>query len=166
MRALAFLILTLLSVAPALAQEIPGTAFETGNWTGSAQSDGQGGFSHCTVSVGYTNGETLWFGLYPDDSISILLSQPGVTFTPGDQFDVMLMIEWGLPWTGVGEAWDEYFAGITFTGIQETVDFLAGGQYLRMLGIGIDEGYDVLGIAEALSLAQSCLAQNSASFSF
>lgn len=163
MRALAFSIIALLPVTQALAQEIPGTAFETGNWTGAAQSDGQGGFSHCSVSVGYTNGETLWIGLYPDDAISILLSHPDVRFRPGEQFDVTLMIEWGLPWTGVGEAWDEYFAGITYTGVQETVEFLSGGTYVRMLGIGIDEGYDVQGIADALSLAQTCLAQNSGS---
>lgn len=160
MRALAFSIMTLLAVTPALAQEIPGTTYEAGNWTGAAHSDGQGGFSHCAVSVGYTNGETLWIGLYPNDTISILLSHPDVRFRAGEQFDVTLMVEWGLPWTGVGEAWDEYFAGITYTGIDVTVEFLAGGQYLRMLGIGIDEGYDITGIADALSMTQACLAEN------
>ncbi len=161
MRALAISILALLPLTPALADDIPGTEFESGNWTGAASNDETGAFSHCNVSVGYTNGETLWIGLYPDNSISILLSHPDVQFTPGTQFDVQMMMEWGLPWTGVGEAWDEYFAGITFTGIPETVEFLSGGQYFRMLGIGIDEGYDVSGIAEALSMTQACLAQNS-----
>lgn len=162
MRALAFSIVTLLPLTPALAQEIPGTAYEAGNWTGAAHQDGAGGFSHCAVSVGYTNGETLWIGMYPNDTISILLSHPDVRFRTGEQFDVTIMVEWGLPWTGIGEAWDEYFAGITYEGIQPTVDFLAGGMYLRMLGIGIDEGYDITGIQDALALTQDCLAQNMA----
>lgn len=163
MRALAFSILTLLPLTPALAQEIPGSVFESGNWTGAAHNDTLGAFSHCAVSVGYTNGETLWIGLYPNDTVSILLSHPQVFFQTGTQFDVTIMMEWGLPWTGVGEAWDEYFAGITYTGIQPTVEFLSGGMYFRMLGIGIDEGYDVTGIADALAMTQTCLAQNSGS---
>lgn len=160
MRALAVSVLALFPVTNAMAQEIPGTAFEFGNWTGAGHNDDSGSFSHCAVSVGYTNGETLWIGLYPDNAISILLSHPDVLFQTGQQFDVTIMMEWGLPWTGVGEAWDEYFAGITYTGIPETVEFLSGGQYFRMLGIGIDEGYDVTGIAEALSMTEACLAQN------
>jgi hypothetical protein len=148
------------ALTPALAEEIPGSQFEAGNWTGAAHTDERGEFSYCAVSVGYTNNETLWIGLYPNDTLSILLSHPDVLFRPGEQFDMTIMMETGLPWTGVGEAWDEYFAGITWEGIQPTVDFLVSGQYLRMLGIGIDEGYDVQGIPEALALAQTCLAQN------
>lgn len=161
MRALAFSILALLPLAPALADDIPGSQFETGNWSGAAATDETGAFSHCNVSVSYTSGEILWIGLYPDNSISILLSDPNVTFTPGQQFDVQIMMEWGLPWTGIGESWDEYYAGITYTGIPETVEFLSGGLYFRMLGIGIDSGFDVQGIADALSLTQDCLAKYS-----
>lgn len=163
MRALALSVLTILQMTPALAQEIPGSAFASGNWEGAAHTDGQGAFSHCAVSVGYTSGESLWIGLYPNDTLSILLTDPNVTFRPGEQFDVTMMVEWGLPWTGVGEAWDEYYAGITWEGIDATVEFLSGGTYFRMLGIGIDSGYDVQGIADALAMTQDCLAQNSGS---
>lgn len=148
------------SLTPAFADEIPGSQFDAGNWIGAAHTDDRGAFSYCAVSVGYTNDETLWLGLYPNDTLSILLSHPDVRFRTGEQFDITIMMETGLPWTGVGEAWDEYFAGITYEGIQPTVDFLVRGQYLRMLGIGIDEGYDVNGIADALGLAQTCLAKN------
>ncbi len=151
---------TALTPAMAMAEEIPGSQFEVGNWTGAAYTDEQGAFAYCSVSVGYTNDETLWLGFYPNDTLSILLSHPDVRFQTGEQFDMQMMMETGLPWSGVGEAWDEFFAGITWEGIQPTVDFLASGQYLRMLGIGIDGGYDVQGIPEALALAQTCLAQN------
>jgi len=161
MRALAFSILTLLPYAPAFAQEIPGSAFESGNWYGAAYEDGQGKFFYCDLNVSYTTGEMLWIGLYADDSVTILLSHPDVRFNPGDQFNIQIMMEWGLPLTGVGSAWDENYAGITFSDVRYMVDFLSGGQYFRMLGIGIDAGYDVTGIAEALSMTEACLAQNS-----
>ena len=167
MRVLALAGLVALSpLSMALAEEIPGSQYESGFWSGAGHTDDQGGFSHCAVSVGFTNGETLWFGLYPDDTISILLAHPQVKFRPGEQFDILLMMETGLPWEGKGEAWDQDFAGITFQEIDTTSAFLTGGQWLRMLGIGIDEAYDVTGLADALALANTCLAQNSGSNPF
>lgn len=143
---------------PAFAQDIPGSGFEAGNWSGAAATDDRGGFSHCYTSVGYVNGQTLWIGLYPNDTISILLSQPDVKFQPGDTFELWVMMETGLPAIGNGEAWDADFAGITYDGIQPTIDFLNSGRYLRMLGMGIDDGFDVDGIGPALAQAQDCLA--------
>ena len=143
----------------AQAQDIPGSEFEAGNWYGGAVADDRGGFSHCYVSVGYVNGQTLWIGLYPNDTLSILLSQPDVRFQPGQKFELWVMMETGLPAIGNGEAWDESFAGITYTGIQPTIDFLNSGRYLRMLGMGIDDGFDIDGVGPALSQAQDCLTQ-------
>lgn len=154
------------SLIPAFAEEVPGSQYSTGYWSGAANTDDAGAFSHCSVSVGFTNGETLWFGLYPNDTISILLSHPNVRFQPGQQFDIRLMLETGLPWDGKGEAWDEAFAGITFMEIETTTAFLTSGQWLRMLGIGIDEAYDITGSAEAFALAKDCLAKNSGSNPF
>ncbi len=157
--------LTLAPALPALAEPIPGSDFATGYWAGAAHTE-NGAYSHCDVSVSYTNGEVLWLGLYPDDTISILLSHPEVRFQPGEQFNVWMMLETGLPWTGTGEAWDEDYAGITFREIGATSDFLASGQWLRLLGIGIDEAYDVTGIGDALAMAQACNAKYSGSNPF
>jgi len=156
---LAAALATFPAVVPALAQDIPGTEFEAGNWGGAAVADDRGNFSHCYTSVGYVNGQTLWIGLYPNDTASILLSQPDVRFEPGQTFELWVMMETGLPAIGNGEAWDQSFAGITYTGVQPTIDFLVSGRYLRMLGMGIDDGFDVDGIAPALELAQACLAK-------
>jgi hypothetical protein len=151
-----FVAATLLAT-PLFADEIPGTTYTTGFWTGAAQTDDRGGFSHCTLSIGYTNGETLWLGLYRNDSLSVLLTSPNVRFTPGETFDAWMMTEIGLPTKGVAEAWDEGFAGMTLTGIQPSIDFLVQGRYLRILGIGIDDSYDIQGIAEGLALAKACV---------
>ncbi len=141
------------------AEEIPGSQFEAGNWVGGAYTDDRGAFSYCYTTVSYQNGQTLWVGLYPNDTLSILLSQPDVKFTSGQKFELWVMMETGLPAIGNGEAWDETYAGITYDGIQASVDFLNSGRYLRMLGMGIDDGFDVDGISPALVQAQDCLAK-------
>jgi hypothetical protein len=149
--------------SPAAAQvtEIPGSEFEVGNWLGGAYTDATGAFSYCYTTVSYVNGQTLWVGLYPNDTLSILMSQPDVTFQPGQTFELWVMMETGLPAVGNGEAWDATYAGITYTGIAASVDFLNSGRYLRMLGMGIDDGFDVEGIGPALVQAQDCLARQS-----
>jgi hypothetical protein len=157
--ALAASLLTFASFSPAIAQEIPGTQFEAGNWYGAAHTDDRGVFSHCAVSVSYVNGQTVWLGLYPNDTLSILFAQPDVRFQPGQKFELWVMLETGLPNIGNGEAWDESYAGITYDGIAATVDFLNSGRYLRMLGMGIDDGFDIDGITDALAMAQTCLAR-------
>jgi opacity protein-like surface antigen len=151
--------LAVAAVSPVLAQDIPDSEFEAGNWYGAAVAGDRGAFSHCYTSVGYVNGQTLWVGLYPNDTLSILLSQPDVRFRPGQKFELWVMMETGLPAIGNGEAWDEAYAGITYDGIQPTIDFLNSGRYLRMLGMGIDDGFDVEGIGPALAQAQDCLAR-------
>ena len=145
----------------AAAQEIPGSQFSAGYWTGAAQTDNTGAFSHCSLSVSYTNGEVLWMGLYNNDTLAVLLSHPNVRYRTGQTFDSWLMLEVGLPTRGVSEAWDEAFAGMTLEGIDASIGFLTQGTWLRLLGIGIDEAYDVTGIAEALNLARVCHARYS-----
>jgi hypothetical protein len=159
-----FPLLAGLATTPASAQvtEMPGTAFESGNWIGGAYADAKGAFSYCYVSVSYQNGQDLWIGLYPNDTLSILMSQPDVRFEPGQKFELWVMMETGIPAIGNGEAWDETYGGITYDGISASVDFLNSGRYLRMLGMGIDDGFDVDGIGPALVQAQDCLARQSA----
>lgn len=161
----AALVALLLPIA-AMAEKIPGTAFESGYWSGAAQADEQGVFTHCSVSVGYANGEVLWFGLYTDETLAVLMTHPEVRFQPGQTFDAWLMLEYGLPTRGVAEAWDESYAGLTLDGIDASIAFLTQGVWMRMLGIGIDEAYDVTGIIEAMELARVCHAKNSGSNPF
>ena len=161
MRSLALAAALALAPTLALAQstEIPGSEFEAGNWFGGAYTDDQGAFSYCYITVSYQNGQDLWIGLYPNDTLSILLRQPDVKFQPGQKFELWVMMETGIPSIGNGEAWDADYGGITYDGIQATVDFLNSGRYLRMLGMGIDDGFDVDGIGPALVQAQDCLSR-------
>ncbi|WP_136645347.1 hypothetical protein [Tabrizicola sp. YIM 78059] len=135
MRMLALaVILALSTVPPANADEIPGSQFSAGSWNGSGHTDDRGAFSYCWVAVEFTRGETLWMGLYADDTLAVLLSHPDVRFAPGQTFDSWLMPETGLPTRGLSEAWDGSFAGMTPQGIDASIDFLTQGQWLRLLG--------------------------------
>ncbi len=167
MRALAFSTLLAIFAAPAQAEQIPGTDFETGYWTGAAYTeDATGKFLYCDVSVSYTNGETLWLGLYRNDTLAVLLTHPEVRYRTGETFDAWLMLETGLPIHQDAEAWDESYAGMTLSGIDGSIDFLSAGQWLRLLGIRIDEAYDVTGIGDALAMARACHAKHSGSNPF
>lgn len=147
------------ALSPVRAEEIPGAQFDAGNWAGGAYTDDRGAFSYCYITVSYQNGQNLWIGLYPNDTLSILMSQPDVRFQPGQKFELWVMMETGLPAIGNGEAWDEAYGGITYDGVLPTIDFLNSGRYLRMLGMGIDDGFDIDGIGPALAQAQDCLAR-------
>ena len=164
--ALTAALLALPLASPALADEIPGTQYASGYWSGSAYTDDQGAFFYCSLSVAYTNGEVLWLGLYRDDTLAVLLSHPNVRYQPGETYDSWLMLETGLPTRGISEAWDASFAGMTLEGIDASIDFLSRGQWLRLLGIGIDDAYDVTGMPEALQMARACHARNSGSNPF
>jgi hypothetical protein len=68
---------TLLS-SPTIADEIAGGQHATCFPIGAAQSDATCAFSHCSLSIGHTDGKTLWIGLYRNETVLVLLSSPKV----------------------------------------------------------------------------------------
>jgi hypothetical protein len=143
------------------AGDLPGSAFSVGLWNGAATADAQGKFTNCYVTLTYSRGEVAWFALYPNDVIGILVSDPLVPQTAGTTFEnVMLMTEVGAPMSGEGYTADARFAGINFQGIDPMIAFLAQGTYMRLLGIGINQSFDVRGLGAALSRARECLNDN------
>jgi hypothetical protein len=154
---LAALLFTTPLPAPVAAADIAGSEFTSGFWVGAADADPAGQFKLCHVSISYTGGETLWINLYPDDVLTVLLAKTGVSFKPGQTFPAQLMTEVGLPTYGTAQAVDQTYAGMSLNGIDSTVDYLTQGAYLRMLGIGIDQAFDIRGIGGALAQARGCM---------
>ncbi|WP_309665023.1 hypothetical protein [Tabrizicola sp.] len=146
-----------LFAAPAAAADIAGSEFTSGLWIGAADADANGAFTLCHVSISYTTGETLWLSLYHDDILTVLLAKQGVTFTTGQNFPAYLMTEVGLPTQGVAQAVDQAYAGMSLTGIDSSIEFLTQGSYLRLIGIGIDQAFDIRGIGGALAKARACV---------
>jgi hypothetical protein len=72
-----------LAAAPALAQN----TFKSGNWTGGPYFNGQQ-FSHCYVSVGYTDGTQLHLQLTAQLTMYVGASKSNWSMDPTKQYDV------------------------------------------------------------------------------
>ncbi|MBP9181798.1 MAG: hypothetical protein KBF78_01600 [Fuscovulum sp.] len=159
MRAACLLALSLLgSSLPLIAHagDIPGSDFASGNWSGRAWQDDAGNFTDCYFGVGYGNGENLSVSLAADDTLTLYFSAPGASFAPQAVYDATLLTEVGWPVVGQAIGSNETYVGFTLAGIDQTIDYLTQGAYLRLLGVGIDQSFDVRGLGGALALARAC----------
>jgi hypothetical protein len=102
---------------PARAEEIPGAQFECGQLGGRGLYRRPGRVLALLHHGQLSERPDLWIGLYPNDTLSILLRQPDVKFQPGQKFELWVMMETGMPAIGNGEAWDADYGGITYDGI-------------------------------------------------
>ncbi len=151
------LALPLLAAAPALAEDIQGSGFTSGNWSGAAWADEAGKFVDCYFGVSYTSGEALSISLAPDDTLTVYMTGPGAQFQPGKVYNAHLMTEVGWPITGQAFGSNETYVGFTIAGIDDAIDYLTQGSYLRLLGVGIDQSFDTRGLGGALVQAKSCM---------
>ena len=151
------LALPLLAAAPALAEDIQGSGFTSGNWSGAAWADEAGRFVDCYFGVSYTSGEALSISLAPDDTLTVYMTGPGAQFQPGKVYNAHLMTEVGWPITGQAFGSNEAYVGFTIAGIDDAIDYLTQGSYLRLLGVGIDQSFDTRGLGGALVQAKSCI---------
>lgn len=145
-----------LTALPAIADDVPGTEFVSGNWTGRAWAE-NGTFIDCYFGVSYTGGEALTVSLRPDDSLTVYLSAPNLTFDPSRTYQASLMTEVGYPITGTAFAPNPNYIGFTIPGVDDAIDYLTQGSYLRLFGVGIDQSLDVRGMGGALAQARACL---------
>jgi hypothetical protein len=158
---LAAVSLSLCLAPPALAaDDIAGSAYTSGFWSGAAEQDGTGAFVDCYATVSYVNGERFWISLYPDDSLIIFLSSPAATYQPGTRYQATLMTEVGLPVPGEAIAADASFISFALYGMDSGIDYLTQGVYLRLLGVGMDQSFDIRGLGGAVAMARSCLDQH------
>lgn len=145
-----------LAASPALAGDIPGTDFASGNWTGHAWAD-NGTFVDCYFGVSYSGGEVLSVSLTPDDALTVYLSAPGASFDTGKVYSASLMTETGYPITGTAFAPNPDHIGFSIAGVDSAIDYLTQGSYLRLFGVGIDQSFDTRGMGGALAQARACL---------
>jgi hypothetical protein len=148
--------LCLLLSTPAMADDIPGSDFTSGNWNGRAWQDNTGKFVDCYVGVSYVDGAKLTLSLAGDDTLTVFLSAPGVSFIPDKVYEASLMTEIGYPIHGRAYAPSADYIGFTIIGINDAMDYLTQGSYLRLLGVGLDQSLDVRGMGGALAQARAC----------
>jgi hypothetical protein len=147
--------LMLLAAGP-VAADVQGSSYSFGLWAGGAATDAAGAFSHCYATLSYTKGEQIWVNVVPDDRLELVFTFPGVTFTKGEELDATLMMESGSPTPGKAMALDDRNVVFVMTPLNDAHAFLSQGRWLRILGLGQDEAFDVTGLGGVIGLVRQC----------
>lgn len=146
------------SAGAAVAGDIAGSNFTVGTWNGAAYANDQSGqFSHCYVFTSYTNGDAITFTAAPDDTISVFLESPSMTYAGGEKFDGIIVLDVGLPTYTTINVMGPKYVGATFSDVANSSAWFKQARTLRMLGIGKDDAYIVEGIQPALDALLQCV---------
>lgn len=149
-----FLVLAASSVQ---AEFIPGSEFGHGNWEGGAYTfSGTNEFSHCAISVDFVSGDTLYFGVNSDASITVGVSSENYRLTPDQSFPVALYVDRRRPFYATAKAIDEGFAILTIEDFSAAMDAFGRGQSLRLESNLVTGHYDLTGSFRALEAARQC----------
>jgi hypothetical protein len=98
------------AVSPAAAQN----TFKTGNWSGAAQFNGQN-FSHCYVTVNYTDGTQLILQITAQLQMYMGATKSSWSMDPTKQYDVSVEVDQGYKKTFKGRVTAERRNTIWFT---------------------------------------------------
>lgn len=141
----------------ALAEEIPGSFFKSGNWQGAAYTfDDTGRFSHCVISASYISGDTLLFSVNDDVSISVAVVSPALRLSPGQTFPVRLTIDRRQSFEGTATALGTDFASLTINDFANALFALQKGRTLVIESPAGNGIYDLTGTFRALEAAKAC----------
>jgi hypothetical protein len=156
MRAAVFLTALLATALPAAAQDIPGTEFTFGLWRGAAQSDAAGAFTHCYATLVFGSGDQLWINVSAKERVEVIFSFVKQSYRPDQTFQASLMLESGLPTHGEAQALGGSLISFNMAPVDDAHAFLSQGNWLRLMGVGNDEAYDVRGLGGVLGEVRAC----------
>ncbi len=142
---------------PAGAEEIPGSSFGYGNWEGAAYTfTGTNEFSHCAISVGFVSGDTLYFGVNQDATITVGVASENYNLVADQSFPVALYVDRRQPFYATATAIDRTFAVLTIEDFPAAMDAFGRGRTLRMESAQATGNYDLTGSFRALEAARQC----------
>jgi hypothetical protein len=147
----------MLAVAPAHGGNIPGSAFESGNWQGVAYAhDVTGEFSHCAISAPYRSGDTLFFGVTRDATVTVGIMGPALGLRDGETFPVILQVDRRRPLQAVATAAGDDFAWLEIEDFSAAMDAFRRGFVLTIFGQGREGQYNLDGTFRALEATRQC----------
>lgn len=77
-----------------MAEEIPGSRVNFGDdRKNGTETDDEGKFLDCSVSIAHGQGQTLWFVLCRDDTFFVMTSSNAATFTSGAEVETLVSID-------------------------------------------------------------------------
>lgn len=156
MRFHALLVSCLFMVSSASADEIRGSFFQSGNWTGAAYTYDDGTFSHCAMSSPYVSGDTLYLSITEDASIVVGFESPRLYLTDGAEYSVRLSVDRRYTNLTRAVAFGTGTAFITLTDFERALDAIRFGNLLTIEGNGFLGEYALSGTAVGLNHAFDC----------
>lgn len=153
----------LAAVLPCLsvAQDIPGSYFTYGNWSGGAYLDSQtGAFSHCAVSASYLSGDRLIFSMSRAGVIGVGVASPALNLQPGVSFPVSIVVDRRRPYFGTAVALDSNHASVFIEDLEAALDAFRRGFTLTVEGVSMRGQYDLTGTFHALERMTRCAIEN------
>lgn len=145
----------------AAAQDIPGSYFAYGNWSGEAYLDSQtGAFSHCAVSASYLSGDMLIFSISRDGVIGVGVASPTLNLQPGSSFPVSIVVDRRRPYFGTAVALDNDHASVFIDDLDAALDAFRRGFTLTVEGVSMRGQYDLTGTFHALERMTRCAIEN------
>jgi hypothetical protein len=144
-----------------VAQDIPGSYFAYGNWSGGAYLDSQtGAFSHCAVSASYLSGDMLVFSMSRDGVIGVGVASPALNLQPGVSFPVSIVVDRRRPYYGTAVALDSDHASVFIEELDAALDAFRRGFTLTVEGVSMRGQYDLTGTFHALERMTRCAIEN------
>jgi hypothetical protein len=159
MRYLAAIIACLVVVPVASAEEIRGSAFESGNWGGSAYTQENGTFSHCALSTSYVSGDVLYFSVTENAALIVGMESPRLSMTSGAEYPVSVRVDRRYSTQAIAAAINENTALVTLFDFDRAMEAFRFGNLLTVEGNGFFGEYILSGTAVALGRAYDCALQ-------
>ncbi len=139
------------------AEEIAGSQFGYGNWSGAAYTyDQTGEFSHCAVSAGFVSGDTLLFSVNKQGTVSVGVANNALNFPVGDSFPVSIYVDRRQPIYGTATAMDRHFAALEIPEFDRALETFKRGYTMTIEAAGRRGVYDLTGTFRALEQAKAC----------
>lgn len=147
----------MLAVAPVHGGNIPGSAFESGNWEGEAYTDDATGlFSHCVIGAAYENGDALLFGVTRAATVTVGVVAPGLRMTEGETFPVILQVDGRTTFQAVGAAASSDVAYLEIEDFSRALNAFKRGYTLDIFALGAEGNFSLTGTYRALDAATRC----------
>lgn len=161
LRSIVALLLLCLGVQTASAEEIPGSGFGYGNWSGAGYTyNDTGTFSHCVVSAAYASGDTLFLSVTDGATVVIGISNPAFRFEPGFSFPGIVEIDRRARFAARITAGDGDFVKLEIDRFEEAVQAIQRGLIMRITSDRVRGEYSLKGTMRALDGAIQCAVKN------
>lgn len=140
----------------AFADAIPGSGFQSGNWSGAAYSLEDGSFSHCVISTEYQSDDTLFFSVTNEATVVVGVASYRLGMQPGAEYAVSVTIDRRYNSQRIATAIDEQYFILELPDFGRAMDAIRFGNTLFVQGDGFRGEYRLTGTAVALERARLC----------